>query len=129
MKAILLILSVSLLAATRAPQTHVVQMRVEDGKFRFEPAEVKAKQGDKVQFVLASGGPHNIAFDPAKIPDAAEPALAKSLADKIQPLAGPILVKEGATYTIALDGVPAGRYPFFCMPHMALAMRGVLIVE
>jgi plastocyanin len=109
--------------------THVVQMRMQDGKFAFEPAEVKAKAGDKVQFVLASGGPHNIAFDAAKIPDAAEPALTKVLTGRIQPLAGPILSKNGDSYTIALDGVPAGRYPFYCMPHMALAMTGVLIVE
>ena len=129
MKFLLLVLSASLLASTRAPQTHVVQMRMEDGKYRFEPAEVKVKQGDKVQFVLASGGPHNIAFDAAKIPDTVEPALSKILADRIQPLAGPIMAKDGAAYTITVTGVPAGRYPFFCMPHMSLAMTGVLVVE
>ena len=139
MKSLLLLLALGSVAFTHdprattssapAPATHVVQMRMQDGKFSFEPAEIKAKAGDKVQFVLASGGPHNIAFDAAKIPDAAEPALTKILTDRMQPLAGPILSKNGDSYTITLDGVPTGRYPFYCMPHMALAMTGVLIVE
>ena len=129
MKAIVLLLSLAMLGMARAPETHVVQMKLEHGKYRFEPAEVKARSGDRIKFVLASGAPHNIAFDESKIPDAVEPALSKLLPDRIQPLAGPIMANEGASYTITLTGVPAGRYPFFCMPHMSMGMQGVLIVE
>jgi plastocyanin len=129
MKSMALFCSLMLLGMAPAPQTHVVRMELEDGKFRFEPAEVKAKSGDRIQFVMAGGAPHNVAFDAARIPESAHAALSKTLTNRIQPLAGPLLSKDGATYTITLTDVPAGRYPFFCMPHMSMGMQGVLIVE
>ena len=47
----------------------------------------------------------------------------------MSPLASPLLSAEGASYTISLEGVPAGTYPFFCMPHMAAGMKGTIVVQ
>jgi plastocyanin len=116
-------------AAGSAPTTHVVEMVLEGGQYSFKPAEVRARNGDRITFVLRSGAPHNVAFDPERVPDAAAAALARGLPDRMSALAGPLLTADGAKYTMTLAGVPPGRYPFFCMPHIAVDMTGVLIVE
>ncbi len=115
--------------ATAAPTEHIVRMVLVDGAYRFEPADVTARPGDRVTFVNESGGPHNVAFEREKIDDAAEPALAAGMPTPLSPLAGPLMTEPGARYTISLDGVPAGAYPYFCMPHYALKMVGTLTVR
>lgn len=112
-----------------APEEHVVRMVLDDGAYRFVPAEIAARPGDRVTFVNESGGPHNVAFDRERIDDAAESALAAGMPKPMSPLAGPLMTEPGARYTISLDGVPAGTYPFFCMPHYALKMTGTLTVR
>src|SRR6478752_542054 len=54
------------IAATGA--TVEVKMVGDDKGYRFEPADIKIKAGDAIKFIMVSGGPHNIAFDPATIP-------------------------------------------------------------
>ena len=112
-----------------APAEHVVRMVLVDGAYRFDPADVTAHPGDRVIFVNESGGPHNVAFEREKIDDAAEPALAAGMPTPISPLAGPLMTEPGARYTISLDGVPPGAYPYFCMPHYAMKMVGTLTVR
>ena len=116
-------------ATDGGPKTHVVQMELVDGKYRFDPARIEAARGDTVRFVLSSGAPHNVAFDAAAIPDQAEPALAALLHGRIGPLAGPLVSEPGASYAVVVTGVPPGAYPFFCMPHMSLGMTGTLVVK
>src|SRR5258706_15967345 len=56
---------------TMAPvtgKTHTVNMVGDAKGYRFEPANVTVKQGDGIKFVVGSGGPHNVPFDPATIP-------------------------------------------------------------
>lgn len=110
------------------PVRHVVEMVLQDGEYRFVPSEVRAKRGDSITFLLRSGGPHNIAFNPAKIPDAVEPRLSANLPRPMSPLAGPLLTEPGATYVISLEGIPPGVYPYFCMPHVAAGMTGTIRV-
>src|SRR5207244_13220351 len=58
-------------AAAMAPitgATKTVNMVGDAKGYRFEPANVTVKQGDGIKFVVVSGGPHNVAFDPATIP-------------------------------------------------------------
>src|SRR5688500_12392386 len=62
-----------------APAEHVVRMVLADGAYRFEPAEISAHPGDRITFVNESGGPHNVAFDPAQIDDALEARLAAGM--------------------------------------------------
>ena len=121
-------LSVGAVRATHAPETHVVEMVLRDGAYRFSPEKVQARTGDRVTFVLRGGGPHNVAFDAEKIPDAVEAKLSAGLPNRMSALAGPLVSAEGASYTVSLAGVPAGTYPFFCMPHMGVGMTGTLQV-
>ena len=65
----------------------------------------------------------------AGAPSAARSALSRALPDRMSELAGPLLTSDGAEYTVDLTGVPPGRYPFFCMPHMGVGMAGTLVVE
>jgi plastocyanin len=116
-------------SSVRAPTEHIVRMVVTDGAYRFEPAEISASPGDRVTFVNESGGPHNVAFDAAKIDDALEAKLAAGMPSPMSPLAGPLLTGPGARYTITLDGVAPGAYPYYCMPHYAMKMTGTLTVR
>ena len=45
-----------------------VKMIGDDKGYRFEPADITIKAGDAIKFVMVTGGPHNVAFDPATIP-------------------------------------------------------------
>ena len=111
------------------PVTHEVRMVLEGGAYRFAPASITARPGDLVKFILVSGAPHNVAFDAEQIADGAEAALAAGMANQMSPLAGPLMMNEGDSYTIALKGIEPGVYPFFCMPHVAMAMTGRLVVK
>jgi len=55
-------------AAAVTGQTVEVKMVGDDKGYRFEPADIKIKAGDGVKFVMVSGGPHNVAFDPRHDP-------------------------------------------------------------
>ena len=116
-------------SAASASVEHVVRMVLEGGAYRFEPAALTARPGDRITFVNESGGPHNVAFDAAAIDDALEAPLAAGMPTPMAPLAGPLMTEAGARYTIALDGVAPGSYAFFCMPHVTMKMSGTLTVR
>lgn len=118
-----------MLAPEPAPAVHEVRMVQEGSSYRFAPAKLTVKRGDRVKFVMVSGGPHNVAFDAEKVPDAAERALSAGMPDQMSPLAGPLLMKAGESYTVSFAGVAPGTYPFYCMPHMAMGMQGTVTVQ
>lgn len=116
-------------AAPADPTVHEVRM-VQDGQnYRFQPANLTIKAGDRIRFINVSGGPHNVSFDPAQVPAAAKTALSAGMPNQMQELWGPLLTEANAAYTISFARVPAGRYEFFCMPHMAMGMRGTITVQ
>src|SRR5438105_13845293 len=55
--------------------TKTVNMVGDAKGYRFEPANITVKQGDGIKFVVLSGGPHNVAFDPATLPPDVKPQL------------------------------------------------------
>lgn len=114
---------------TPPPTTHEVRMVMEGTHARFEPANLTIRSGDRVHFTTVSGGPHNVAFDPAKVPDAAEARLSAGMPGQIQPLSGALVINAGDGYTVNFAGVPAGRYEYFCLPHMGMNMKGVITVQ
>lgn len=114
--------------AANAPTVHRVRMIGDSKGYRFEPAQLTVAPGDRVSFVMASGGPHNVAFDEASVPAAARARLAANMPDATD-LTGPLLMTEGQTYTIAFAGVPAGTYPYVCTPHAAMHMTGTIVVR
>jgi plastocyanin len=118
--------------ATQAGETgtvHQVKMELTaDGKYVYEPAELTIKQGDKVQWINISGGPHNVAFYPDKIPAGAKQVLDAAMKDRISDLSGKLLVQPNETYEISFAGAPVGEYYYFCVPHEMLGMKAELTV-
>ena len=108
--------------------THEVKMVGDDKGYRFEPADIKVKAGDGIKFVFVSGGPHNIAFDPATIPADVKPQLAANMKDQTE-LSSPMFMNPNDTYTISFANIKPGQYPFHCTPHLAMGMKGTVTVE
>lgn len=113
-------------AATGA--THDVKMMLEGSTYKYEPSSLTVKPGDVVVFHNVSGGPHNVEFYPDSIPAGAASALDAGMSDRMGPLQGPLLTEPNATYTVSFAGAPTGTYKFFCLPHVALGMKGEITV-
>lgn len=112
-----------------AAATVTVRMVGDAKGFRYEPKNITINRGDVIRFVNVSGGPHNVAFDPEKIPAAAKAPLKAAMPNQVAPLSGPFLTAPNAAYTISFANVPAGTYPFYCTPHLALGMTGVITIK
>ena len=78
---------------------------------------------------MVSGAPHNVAFDPAEINAAAKPQLMANMSNQMSELSGPMLQGANETYEISFANVPAGKYNYFCTPHLAMNMRGSITVQ
>jgi plastocyanin len=110
--------------------THEVKMIGDAKGYRFEPANVTVKQGDGVKFITVSGGPHNVAFDPAAIPGDVKTQLDANMgSDKMGELSSNMKMNAGDAVTISFANIKPGQYPFHCVPHLALNMKGVITVQ
>jgi plastocyanin len=121
-------------AAAAAPATGKtidVKMVGDEKGYRFEPANLTVKSGDAIKFTNVSGGPHNVGFDPAKVPAAAQSQLSANMPGdhSMGPLESPLLLQPNETYTISFAKIPAGTYDYHCTPHLALGMKGVITVQ
>ena len=112
-----------------AMHAHTVRMVGDANGFRFEPAHLEIASGDTVIFQVASGQPHDVAFDTVGLAPATVRQLSMHVHHQIAPFAGPLLVKPGERYVVAFDGIVPGRYPFYCLPHQAVQMKGEVIVR
>jgi plastocyanin len=110
-------------------QTVEVKMVGDDKGYRFEPADIKIKAGDAVKFVMVSGGPHNVAFDPTTIPAAGKAQLDANMDQKMAELSSPLMMNANEAYVISFGGVAPGSYPFHCTPHLAMNMKGTITVQ
>lgn len=115
--------------AEAPPTVHEVKMLLDGANGRFDPEHITIKRGDRIRFVTVSGGPHNVAFDAAKTPEAAKGPLGAGMPDQIAPLAGPLVMANGDSYTVSFANVPAGTYEYTCMPHVAMGMKGKITVQ
>lgn len=102
--------------------THDVNMVGDAKGYRFEPATVTIKAGDGIKFINVSGGPHNVTFDPAKVPDDVEAILSANMTNQMAPLSGPLLMNANEAYTVSFAGVKPGTYEINCTPHLAMGM-------
>jgi plastocyanin len=109
--------------------THDVQMVLEGSSYKYVPDQLTIKSGDVVRFHNASGGPHNVSFWADSIPGGAADALKAGMPDQMAPLEGSLLTEPNAVYTINFAKAPAGEYKFYCLPHLALGMKGKLTVQ
>ena len=94
-----------------------------------EPADIKIKAGDGIKFVMISGGPHNVAFDPATIPADVKPQLSANMPNQQGELSSPLFMNPNEAYTISFANVKPGQYPFHCTPHLAMGMKGTITVQ
>ena len=122
----------SAMAPTPAPAAtgtaHEVTMVLEGSEYKFVPASLTIKAGDRVTFRDVSGGPHNVQFYADSIPTGAATALDAGMPDKMGSLASP-MVETGGSYTINFAGAPVGDYKFYCLPHQAMGMKGMITVQ
>jgi plastocyanin len=110
--------------------TKTVNMVGDAKGFRFEPANFTIKQGDGVKFVVVSGGPHNVAFDPATIPSDVKGQLDANMGtDKMGELSSNMKMNAGESVTVSFGNIKPGQYPYHCVPHLALNMKGVITVQ
>src|SRR3954467_13327671 len=110
--------------------THEVKMIGDAKGYRFEPANITVKQGDGIKFVNVVGGPHNVAFDPATIPADVKPQLDANMGtDKMGELSSNMKMNAGDAVTISFGNIKPGQYPYHCVPHLALNMKGVITVQ
>ena len=119
-------------AGTMAPitgTTHEVKMIGDDKGYRFEPADITIKQGDGIKFVMVSGGPHNVAFDPATIPADVKSQLMANMPNQMTELSSPMFMNPNEAYTISFANVKAGAYPYHCTPHLAMNMKGTITIQ
>lgn len=119
-------------AGTMAPitgTTHEVRMVFENNEYKYVPANLTINSGDGIRFIMVSGAPHNVAFDPATVPAAAKSQLIANMPNQISELSSPMMINPNETYTISFANIPAGTYNYHCTPHLAMNMRGVITVQ
>ena len=109
--------------------THEVKMLGDDKGYRFEPANITVKAGDAIKFTMVSGGPHNVAFDPAAIPAAGKGQLDANIPNKSAELSSEMMLNANQAVTISFAGVAPGAYNYHCTPHLAMNMKGVITVQ
>lgn len=110
--------------------THEVKMIGDAKGYRFEPANITVKQGDGIKFEVESGGPHNVAFDPATIPADVKGQLDANMGtDKMGELSSNMKMNPGDAVTVSFANIKPGQYPYHCVPHLALNMKGVITVQ
>jgi plastocyanin len=118
-------------AATPAGGTgtvHTVNMVGDASGYKFEPATLTIKPGDTVKWVMVSGGPHNVAFDAAKV-GAAKAQLVAAMPNQMAELTSPMLTQPNEVYQATFANVPAGSYEYVCQPHAAMNMKGTITVQ
>ena len=106
-----------------------VNMELDGTNYVYKPASLTVKAGDVIKFHNKSGGPHNVAFDPATIPADSKAQLDANMDGKLAELSSPMLQNPDEKYTISFGGVKPGVYPFHCTPHLAMGMKGTITVQ
>lgn len=99
------------------PKTVEIEMHADlaNNLYYFDPIGVKINPGDTVRWVNKSENmPHNAQSVDGKIPAGAEP------------FTGPMLTTVGETYEHTFT--TPGTHVYFCLPHQALGMYGVIVV-
>ena len=109
--------------------THEVKMVGDAKGYRFEPANITVKAGDGIKFTMVSGGPHNVAFDPATTPADVQAQLDANISEKMGMLSSAMKMNPNESITVSFANIKPGQYPFNCTPHLALGMTGVVTVQ
>jgi plastocyanin len=109
--------------------THEIKMVGDATSYKYVPAEITIKAGDGIKFVMESGGPHNVAFDPTTLPADVKAQLMANMPEQLTELSGKFLTVAGESYVVSFAGVAPGTYDFFCTPHLAMNMKGKVTIQ
>ena len=109
--------------------TVTVKMINDDKGYRFDPANITIKSGQAVKFVMITGGPHNVAFDPATVPADSKDQLNANMVGQMSELSSALVMNPNEAITISFGGIKPGTYPFHCTPHLAMNMKGTITVQ
>jgi plastocyanin len=96
--------------------------------YRYEPANITVQSGDGIKFINVSGGPHNVAFDPATIPADQKDQLFANMPNSMDG-SSPIFIVANEEWILSLGNIKPGKYPFHCTPHLAMNMKGEITVQ
>ncbi|HJR15212.1 MAG TPA: plastocyanin/azurin family copper-binding protein [Gemmatimonadales bacterium] len=123
-----LALLASVAGLAEGQRVHEISMEAnrERENFRFVPAQITARPGDVLLFKTVSGSPHSVVFEAAGLSTRAHEALNGALNRRSGDLSSPLLSPDGAEYRIVVPALDPGNYAFFCLPHRAYDMRGIL---
>jgi plastocyanin len=115
-------------AAPATGTTHTVQMVGDATGYKFVPADITVKTGDAIKFVMVSGAPHNVSFP--SVPPAVQAQLDANMPGaKLGPANGPMIMQPNEAYVVSFGKVPAGKYEYVCVPHLAMNMKGTVTVQ
>ena len=92
-------------------------------------AALTIKAGDGIKFIMTSGGPHNVAFDPATLPAEVKTQLMANMPNQQAELSSPLFMNTTDAYTISFANIKPGQYPYHCTPHLAMGMKGTITVQ
>ena len=123
--------ALSVAASTEAQETHVVLLTANPGRdeYRFEPARLAVRPNDVVIFRVAAGAPHSIVFEGGGLSPDVRGTFNAAMPARSAELSSPLLTAAGEEYRLVVPRVPAGTYPYYCLPHRAYDMRGSLVVK
>jgi plastocyanin len=110
-------------------KTWDVKMYADEKGSRFDPVNITIKRGDGIRWTLVNGPPHNVAFWTDSIPAGASNVLQGNMPNPMAALSGTMMTNPNETYTVSFAGVPAGTYHYYCVPHLALGMKGIITVQ
>ena len=82
-----------------------------------------------MKWVNVTGGPHNVTFWSDSVPTGAATVLGANMPETTSPMSGPLLVTPNQAYTVSFTGAPAGKYHYYCTPHLALGMTATVTVQ
>jgi plastocyanin len=124
-------LTAVVVSAASAQATHVVRMIANPANnvYRFEPAEVAASPGDILVFRVVSGAPHSVVFESQGLSPGVRGAFNTAMPSRSGDLSSTLLTASGTEYRMTVPQVPAGSYPYYCLPHRAYDMRGTLRIQ
>jgi plastocyanin len=116
-------------AAAVTGKTWDVKMFGDATGYRFEPVDLAIKVGDGVRWTVVNGAPHNVTFWSDSIPANAAARLQPNMGQTAGPLTGEMLMNPSQTYLVSFAGLPPGEYHYYCTPHLAYNMKGVITVQ
>lgn len=116
-------------AAQAAGAVVEIKMVGSGNSFRYEPATFTVPAGATVRFINVEGGPHNVSFYADSVPSGTADMLNAAMANRMDNLAGPLLVTVNDHYDVSFAGLPAGIYKGYCTPHVALGMKFTATVQ